>query len=46
MTKAEQKERERLHRLWATRRISMKQMKRCMVLDRKAQAEARAEQSQ
>jgi hypothetical protein len=36
LTAKEQRERTRLHRLWATRRATMKQMRRCMVLDRRA----------
>lgn len=42
MTAKERKEHDRLHRLWATKKATMKQMKRCMVLDDKAAAEANA----
>lgn len=35
MTKKEQTERKRLHKLWAIQRATLKQMRRCMELDRK-----------
>ena len=38
MTAKDCRERERLHKKWATGRASMREMKRCMELDRKAEA--------
>lgn len=39
MTDNEQRERSRLHVLWATGRATMRQMDRCRELDNKARAE-------
>ena len=41
MTDKERKEHERLRDKWATRRANMKEMLRCMALDRKKAAEAK-----
>lgn len=38
MNTKEQREHKRLLRLWATGRATMKQMQRCMELDRKSKA--------
>ena len=39
MTRKKQNERARLHRLWATRRATGRQIERCMALDRQAETE-------
>lgn len=45
MTSREQMERENLHHKWATRKLTKKEVDRCMELDRKAIREAKAKKA-